>query len=79
MKLKFKANKNNIYKGKYAQIFNILNKDVLFSFSEAYQSDDSKIVDGYWYLEIVNEDNEPIQLDWNEEEKIRNIKNLEII
>ena len=79
MKLKFKACKHNIYQGKYAQIFKILNKDVMFSCSEVYQSDDSKIINGYWHLEIVNEDNKPVQLDWNQEETIRNIKNLEII
>lgn len=79
MKVKFKANKKNIYKGKYEQIFNIINKGSIFDFSKAYQSDNGKIVNGYWIFEIVNEDNEPIQLDYDIEQKIRNIKDLEII
>ena len=60
------------YKGAYARIFKILNRDSIFC--ERYETEQSKgFVNGVYYLEIEG------TLDSSEEEEISKIKNVIIL
>ena len=80
--LKFKTSKSGIYKGTYAKVFRILNKDLLFGLGELFDSEKSYIKDGYYNLIIEDEDCNVIDLesylDYDKFEKIQKL-NLEII
>ena len=80
--LKFKTSKSGIYKGIYAKVFKILNKDLLFGFGELFDSSKSYIKDDYYHLIIENENYEIVdienEIDCDKFEKIQKL-NLEII
>lgn len=66
-----KVKEENKYKGAYARIFKILNRDSIFS--ERYETEESiGFKDGKYFLEIEG------TLDANEYENINKIKNVEI-
>jgi len=65
--------KDKKYKGAYARIFRILEKNSL-GFSEIYETDNSAgFINGTYFLEIN------VNLDWNEEKAISKIKNVKIV
>ena len=64
MKVKFKANKNNIYKGKYEQILNMINEGWIIDFSKAQKSDNGKIRHGNRILEMDTESNKKYQIEY---------------
>ena len=74
--LKFKANKTDKYKGIYKRVFKILNNGW---WENAFESDESTIVDGYWNLYVVDTDNTPTYVDRDDLENLQKIKGLEII
>jgi hypothetical protein len=69
------TNKNKIYGGTYKKIFDIMNDGW---YENAFQSDDSKIIDGYWYLNIEDEDYEAKFISEENMIKLQKIKNLTI-
>ena len=74
--IKFKANKTDKYKGIYKRVFNILNNGW---FENAFQGDESTIVNGYWNLYVEDDDCNPKEIDWESLEELKKIKGLEII
>jgi hypothetical protein len=60
---------NNPYKGTYTKIFNLINKDRIFT--EAYETDESEGVVGTEYHLEISE-----TLDYDQFEKIENMKNV---
>ena len=74
--IKFKANKTDKYKGIYKRVFKILNNGW---YENAFQGDESIIVNGYWNLYVEDDDCNPKEIDWESLEELKKIKGLEIL